>query len=46
MAKSKAITHDLISDRVLGKYENEQLEVKRVNFVRSCLEKTESQEFF
>ena len=46
MARFKALAHDLIPDCVLGKYESEALEKKRREFVKSRLEKTNSQEFF
>jgi len=46
MARLKALAHDLIPDCILGKYESETLEKKRLEFVKSRLEKTNSQEFF
>ena len=46
MARFKALTHDLISDCVLGKYESETLEKNRLEFVKSRLDKTNTQEFF
>ena len=46
MAKFKALANDLIPDCVLGKYDSKALEEKRLEFVKSRLEKTNSQEFF
>ena len=46
MARLKALAHDLIPDCVLGKYESDALEKKRLEFFKSRLDKTNTQEFF